>query len=103
MKRISDDGGSVELLLRELYAKKRWLDMVIGGLEAALESPQHQLVRLVQETLGDESPARPKVDLGDERRVALANLARTIGARNPPALRRRRSSRADDGAEPEAA
>ena len=90
MTRKSDDGGSVALLLRELYAKKRWLDKVIEGLETALQSPQHQLLSMAQEILGDDSPAYPKVDLGDERRAALAALAECVGPRRAPAPKRRK-------------
>ena len=80
---------SVEILLQELYEKKRWLDMMIGGLEAAVSSPEHRLIESVEKVFNGGSRMASRADLQRERRAALAMLARTVNS--TPGARRRRS------------
>jgi hypothetical protein len=82
-------GESVEGLLQELHEKKQWLDMMIEGLEAALESPEHRLIQLVEQTFEESQAEAPCVDLEQGGRSALATLARRVGA--TPHARRKRS------------
>jgi hypothetical protein len=79
----------VETLLLELHEKKRWLDTMIDGLEAALASPEHQLIALAEEIFEGDAAAAPRVDLQREGRAALTVLARSVGA--TPQARRKRS------------
>jgi phage terminase small subunit len=86
---VSGVGKSVNALLKELHEKKRWLDMMISGLEAAVESPEHRLIELAKETFEERQEASPRVDLERDGKAALATLARTVGS--TPQARRRRS------------
>jgi hypothetical protein len=53
---------SVETLLKELHEKKRWLDVMISGLEAAVESPEHKLIELAKKTFDEaEEKARAPI------------------------------------------
>jgi hypothetical protein len=72
------DGANLDRLLNELHAKKRWLDEVIGGLERALRSPDMQFVTTIAKTFGEESSARPKVDLRSRQQRKLARLASRV-------------------------
>jgi hypothetical protein len=85
----SEITASVETLLKELHEKKRWLDMMIGGLEAAVSSPEHQLIASLEEVFHNASARAARSDLQRERRAALASLARSVNA--TPHARRKRS------------
>ncbi len=74
-------GESVERLLEELHAKKRWLDHMIAGLEAAADSPQHRLIAQAAETFQEAGAASPKVDLIQSKRSELQRLAQRVGGR----------------------
>jgi hypothetical protein len=74
-------GGSVERLLEELHAKKRWLDQMIAGLEAAADSPQLRLIAQAAETFEEAGAATPKVDLIQSKRSELQRLAQHVGGR----------------------
>lgn len=78
----------VEDLLRDLHEKKRWLDMMIGGLEAAVSSPEHRFITSVKEAYDAEGVAAAPSDLQRDRRALLASLARSVNA-TPHARRRR--------------
>ena len=84
-------GEGVEALLEDLHEKKRWLDMMIKGLEAALESPEHQLIELVERTFAEDEMESPRVDMDYSGKSALASLARSVG--KSPQARRMRSQR----------
>lgn len=72
------DGANLDRMLNELHAKKRWLDEVISGLEKALRSPDMQFVTSIAKTFGEESSARPKVDLMSRQKRKLARLASRV-------------------------
>lgn len=72
-------GGNVDELLEELLEKKRWLDTMIAGLEAAKESPQHQLIEMVAEKFASAGGRGPKVDLKSDSKQELAKLAKRVG------------------------
>ena len=74
-------GESVERLLEELHEKKRWLDQMIAGLEAAASSPQHRLIAQAAETFEKAGPRQPRVDLVKAQRAELQTLAETVGGR----------------------
>jgi hypothetical protein len=82
-------GAGVESLLRELHEKKEWLDTMIEGLEAALDSPEHRLIELAEQTFEASRREAPRVDLELDGKSALATLARRVGA--TPQARRKRS------------
>ena len=73
-------GGNVDKLLDELLEKKRWLDSMIEALEAAKDSPQHQLIEMAARTFSESSGRSPKVDLQMESKRELAELARQVGS-----------------------
>jgi hypothetical protein len=77
-------------VLRELHEKKRWLDTMIEGLEAAAGSPHHQLIERAGEIFEHVNGTRPKVDLRRGQQRILADLASQVGRRRP-----RRVIRAD--------
>lgn len=80
----------VQTLLKELHQKKVWLDMMIQGLEAAMESPEHQLIARVEEAYeGASQSSSARAELQSDRRAALAVLARHV--KSSPKARRRRS------------
>ena len=85
----SDIAEGVEDLLRDLHEKKRWLDMMIGGLEAAVSSPEHRFITSVKEVYSAKGPAATRSDMERERRALLASLARRVNA--TPHARRKRS------------
>lgn len=72
-------GGNVDHLLEELHEKKRWLDLMIAGLEAAVESPQHRLIEMAAKTFEEQSRRAPKVDLIATGEGDLADLAKSVG------------------------
>ena len=72
-------GGNVDHLLEELHEKKRWLDLMIAGLEAAIDSPQHRLIEMAARTFQDQPGHAPKVDLIAGGPGDLAELARSVG------------------------
>jgi hypothetical protein len=72
----------LERLLNELYTKKRWLDSVIEGLEAAVGSPDYQLIEGVMEAFEEDGQeAAPRADLAHHRRTRLVQLADQVGKR----------------------
>jgi hypothetical protein len=68
------DGINLDRLLVELHAKRKWLDDVIGGLEAVEHSPEVALVTAVEEILGSAWSPKPKVDLLGDRTRRLKPL-----------------------------
>jgi hypothetical protein len=82
--------ANVNLLLKELHEKKRWLDVLIAGLEAAEISPHHQLIESAERIFERLNGDRPKVDLRPQQQRILADLASQIGRR-----RSRRGLRAE--------
>lgn len=88
---------NVDRLLDELHAKKKWLDMMIAGLEAAIESPHMRLVEAAERTWTNGYRG-PKVDLDDAEREALGALASWAGSgtRDRPRRARRGSGEAED-------
>lgn len=82
--------ANVNRLLRELHEKKRWLDTMIEGLEAAVDSPHHHLIERAGQIFEHLNGARPKVDLRGPQQRILADLASQVGRRRP-----RRVPRAD--------
>jgi hypothetical protein len=87
--RASND-TNVNRLLRELHQKKRWLDTMIEGLEAAAGSPHHQLIERTGQIFEHLNGSRPKVDLRRPQQQILAGLASQVGRRRP-----RRANRSD--------
>ena len=88
-------GGNVDHLLEELHEKKRWLDLMIAGLEAAIDSPQHRLIEMAAKTFEHQSGHAPKVDLIAAGAGDLAELARSVGQgrlRGPVRAARRRAA-----------
>jgi hypothetical protein len=73
--------ANVNRLLRELHEKKRWLDTMIEGLEAAAGSPHHQLIERAGEIFEHLNGTRPKVDLKRPQLRILADLAGQVGRR----------------------
>lgn len=89
-------GGNVDHLLEELLEKKRWLDLMIAGLEAAVESPQHRLIEMATKTFEEQSVRAPKVDLISNGSGDLAELAKSVGQsrlRRPARARRRAATK----------
>ena len=80
------DGDKIEGLIAELYEKKRWLDVLIEGLESAAESPQHRLIATASEAFSGAARRRPKVDLEAASRKKLARLAKSVRGRRPEAV-----------------
>ncbi len=80
---------SVEVLLADLHEKKRWLDMMIGGLEAAVSSPEHQLITSVEKAFESPSRSRGSAELLSDRKTGLATLAQSV--HSSPHARRKRS------------
>jgi hypothetical protein len=73
--------ANVSRLLRELHEKKRWLDTMIEGLEAAAGSPHHQLIQTAGQIFDHLNGGRPKVDLRRPQQRILAELATQVGRR----------------------
>ena len=73
------DPVKVERVLKELYAKKRWLDTMIASLEAAVESPHYRLIQRVNQALSNGDGAKPKVDIRKQQQARLAELATQVG------------------------
>ncbi len=90
--------ANVNKLLRELHEKKRWLDMMIDGLEAAAGSPHHQLIETAGQIFEHLNGGRPKVDLQGAQQRMLADLASQVGRR-----RTKRAMRAESKAAARAA
>lgn len=86
-------GGNVDHLLAELHEKKRWLDIMIESLEAAKDSPQHQLIDLAARTFGESSERSPKVDLQTDSKQELAALAKKVQPGRRALARRKKRSR----------
>jgi phage terminase small subunit len=87
---VSEVDESVEALLRELHEKKQWLDTMISGLEAAVDSPEVRLIELAERSFKAHLEDAPHVDLERDGKVALASLARSVGA--TPQARRKRTN-----------
>ena len=88
---VNGIGESVDSLLEELHEKKLWLDMMIKGLEAALDSPEHRLIQLAERTFEEHREEGARVDLEQQGKLALTTLARSVG--KTPHARRFRSER----------
>jgi hypothetical protein len=73
--------ANVNRLLKELHEKKRWLDVLIQGLEAAETSPHHQLIDSAERIFQRLNGERPKVDLRPQQQRILADLASQIARR----------------------
>lgn len=80
---------SLRELLDELHERKSWLDMMIQGLEAAVESPEHQLIASVEQEFENDGRRSARSELQRERRAVLETLARDV--HSSPRARRRRS------------
>jgi hypothetical protein len=78
--------ANVNRVLRELHEKKRWLDTMIEGLEAAAGSPDHRLIERAGEIFEHLNGTRPKVDLRRPQQRVLADLATQVGRRRPRRL-----------------
>jgi hypothetical protein len=76
----------LDLVLRELYLKKQWLDTIIAGIESATQSADHQFIESIAKVLGDARLKKPTVDLQERQRAQLAHLAQQVGRRG---IRRR--------------
>ncbi len=70
-----DDAVNLDHLLKELHSKRRWLDMMIAGLEAALESPHHKLIQTVTRSFGNGHIKGPIADLHWQGQARMARLA----------------------------
>jgi len=90
----SAERSRLDRLLRELYIKKYWLDMMIAGLESATQSADHQFIESVEKALSNARLNKPTVDLLDRQRAKLARLAQQVGRRG--ARRRRLDGAAQD-------
>lgn len=75
------DVVKVERLLRELYAKKQWLDVMITSLEHAMESPDYQFIHGLESFFGKTNPGVPKVDLRPQQQARLVQLASKVARR----------------------
>jgi hypothetical protein len=73
------DRGNINHLLKELHSKKKWLDTMIAGLEAAVDSPHIKLVEAADRALSSSPNGGPKVDLGPGEAQELAELAALAG------------------------
>lgn len=80
------DSVKVERLLRELYTKKQWLDVMIVSLEHAMESPDYQFIHGLESFFSKINSGIPKVDLRPQQQIRLIQLARDV-------VRRRRRHR----------
>ena len=78
------NGEGVDSLLNELHQKKRWLDTMIEGLEAAIDSPQHKLIELAKSTFENHQGPAPRVDLEHSGKAALMTLAKSVGKAPSP-------------------
>ncbi len=78
----SAEKSRVDLLLRQLYLKKQWLDTVIAGLESATRSVDHQFLESVAKVLGDDRVGKPAADLEGRQRAKLARLAQQVGRKS---------------------
>ncbi len=68
----------IDLLLNELHAKRKWLDTVIAGLEAAIQSPDHRLIESLSAAYSNGDNGRPKVDLRSRQQAKLSRIASQI-------------------------
>lgn len=91
------NGGNVEHLLKELHSKKKWLDVMIEGLETAMESPQHQLIEMAAKTFDQPRRRSPKVDYHEAQTGELVALAQQVGGGSTRRRRGRRAKRAAAG------
>jgi hypothetical protein len=73
--------ANVNRLLRELHEKKRFLDVLIGALEAAEGSPHHQLIESAERIFDHLNGDKPKVDVPVHQQRILADLASRVGGR----------------------
>ena len=74
------DPVKLERVLKELYAKKEWLDTMIASLEVAVKSPHYQFIQRVDQAFGNGSTGvRPRVDIRWQQQTRLAELAAEIG------------------------
>ena len=82
------DPIKLERVLKDLYAKKQWLNTMISSLDTAVESPHYRLIQRVSQSLSNGDGAKPKVDMRRQQRVRLAQLATQVA---PPRRLRRRA------------
>jgi hypothetical protein len=90
--------ANVNRLLRELHEKKRWLDTMIEGLEAAAGSPHHQLIETAGQIFEHRNGGRPKVDLRRPQQRILADLATQVGRRRAKRAMRTETKAAEKAA-----
>lgn len=74
-------GIDLNRVLTELHGKRKWLDELIGGLEAVARSPEVALVTAVEEVLSGDWCPKPKVDLGSRKKARLLRLASRVKIR----------------------
>ena len=65
-------------LLKDLYAERRWLETMIGGLEVAARSPAHQFTGMLVETLRNAGTDGCIAHLPQRKKTELARLARLV-------------------------
>lgn len=80
------NSGKIDVVLRDLHDKKRWLDTMIDGLEKALDSPDLRFIESVTEVLDKAPLGQPLVDIQKRNQERLADLAAQVGYQR---LRRR--------------
>jgi hypothetical protein len=68
----------LDQLLKHLYHKKQWLDIMIASLESATRSPEHQLILSVTQAVAQSSLRKPTVDLDHQQKLRLARLANQV-------------------------
>lgn len=88
-------------LLEELHRKKRWLDVVIAGLEGVIASPEIRFVLELEKTFNDGQV--PCADIPLESATRLSTLAAKVPRRQSQGARRRRERSMGKQAESEAA
>ena len=67
--------ATLEGVLKDLHAKRDWVDKMIEGLENSMNSPQHKLINMAVESFTEQGDRLPKVDLGEGRQHELGVLA----------------------------
>lgn len=73
----------LDQFVQELYAEKRWLDLMIRALDIATRSPAHSLVWTLARSLGEAKSARSVLLLEKKKKVELERLAEKVRGRGP--------------------
>ena len=90
------DTVKLSQLVEELYAKKKWLDRVIAGLEAAIASPDYRLIQALTEAFENGGKRPPKVDLRKLQQTRLEQLAADVSRRKNGVVQKRISTAQDE-------